>query len=62
MIQIRGKFNRYATEKEMEELNKIGVKISKRWEKYCKGEDIDKDDVTLEDFDEGGSDEKSDVL
>lgn len=62
MIQIRGKFNRYATEKEMEELNKIGTKISKRWEKYCKGEDIDKDDLTLEDFDEGGNDEKTDVL
>lgn len=43
-IQIRGKYNRRATDKEMEELNKIRDKVQKRFQKYRETGKIDDDD------------------
>lgn len=43
MIQIRGKFNRMATDKEMEQLNKIAKKIENRWKKFLETGNIEED-------------------
>ena len=43
MIQIRGKFNRMATPKEMEELNKVAKKIDARWKKFLDTGNIEED-------------------
>ena len=62
-IQIKGKFNREATEKEMTELMKIQKKVLRRHEKYLAfGKDalIKDEKKTLEDFnDEGEEDVKA---